>query len=422
MATVAAAFSLAGSGAYAEYIIKPLPPDGSMTGAHAINSLGHVAGEWDTPAVGAAFWDDFGVRFLGYLFRPIQYCYVNNTTSLNDADQVVGNQEFRPCGGATENSTRAFYWTVATPSMVEIVPTADFKNTAAARINNAGIVVGNMTVPTGTGPNQRAFRWTKAGGMTLIGTLGGTISTAVSVNQAGYVLGQSTTAGDAETHAYVLKHDGALTPDDDFGTLPAPGAQPVDLNDIGQVLFKAYMDVGGGYYYTRAVIATNGQFKQLGYLMNLGNVAPTAINNGGDVVGQALTQNYETHAFLFHNNSLRDLNDLLPAGSSWRLLTAEDITDAGQIVGQGSFNNKYRGYILTPIPPGDVDKDGKLTGADAVMMLQSGAGLLNSVSTSLGDIAPSPSAGAAGYGDGVVDVLDAIRVLRQINGMETHWP
>lgn len=419
---VVGALCLATSGARSEYIIRPLPPDGARTWAHAINAVGHVAGEWDIPGMTAAFWGDSGIRSMGYLYRPIQYCYVNNATSLNDTDQVVGYQSFRPCMSSTESDTRAFFWPLSSPYMVEIAPTADFKNTMAARINNAGTVVGTMSVPTGSGPSQRAFRWTKAGGMTLIGTLGGATSTAVSINQAGYVLGQSTIAGDAATHTYVFKHDGELTPDDDFGALPAPGAQPVDLNDIGQVLFKASVDVGGGIYMTRGFVATNGQFEQIGSAVNHGNVTPMAINNLGDVVGNAPVLGYQVLAFLYHAGSVRDLNDLLPAGSGWQLQTAEDINDSGQIVGVGILNNVWCGYIMTPVAPGDVNKDGKVEAGDAAMMLQAGAGLLTGVSVSLGDIAPSPSADPRGYGDGVVDMLDAIRVLRKVSGFETHWP
>jgi probable HAF family extracellular repeat protein len=278
-----------------------------------------------------------------------------------------------------------------------------------------------MTGPTGTGPAQRAFRWTKAGGLEPIGTLGGTTSTAVSINRAGHILGQSTIAGDAATHTYLLKHSGELTPDDDFGTLPAPGAQPVDLNDNGQVLFMASVDVGG-ITMTRGFVATNGRFDRIGSAAIHGNVTPTAINGTGDVVGNAPVNGYQVLAFLYHEGSLRDLNDLLPAGSGWQLLTAEDINDAGQIVGVGELAGVWRGYIMTPLRPGDVSRDGRLDAADAVIMLQAGAGLKAGVSVSLGDVAPAPSASGTGYGDGQVDLLDAVRTLRFLSGFETPWP
>ena len=102
--------------------------------------------------------------------------------------------------------------------------------------------------------------------------------------------------------------------------------------------------------------------------------------------------------------------------------SAEDINDAGQIVGVGTLNGVWRGYIMTPLAPGDVTRDGKVDFADATMMLQAAVGLLSGVSVSLGDIAPSPSADPRGYGDSVVDAMDATRVLRQLSGLETRWP
>src|SRR5688500_12142689 len=48
-----------------------------------------------------------------------------------------------------------------------------------------------------------AFRWTRESGMTNLGTLGGSVSTASAVNDRGSVIvGSSSTAGDAYQHAF----------------------------------------------------------------------------------------------------------------------------------------------------------------------------------------------------------------------------
>jgi len=44
-----------------------------------------------------------------------------------------------------------------------------------------------------------------------------------------------------------------------------------------------------------------------------------------------------------------DLNSLLPPHSGWLLQTAEGVNAAGQIVGQGQFAGKTRGFLLTPL-------------------------------------------------------------------------
>ena len=47
-----------------------------------------------------------------------------------------------------------------------------------------------------------------------------------------------------------------------------------------------------------------------------------------------------------------DLNNLIPSGSGWVLLSAFDINSLGQIVGYGYIegDGAYRAYLLTPVP------------------------------------------------------------------------
>jgi hypothetical protein len=75
--------------------------------------------------------------------------------------------------------------------------------------------------------------------------------------------------------------------------------------------------------------------------------------------------------------------------------------------------------------PGDANADGQVTLTDARLILQSAGGLsvlpgLPSVRAA--DVAPKPSAAYRGYGDGGLDTMDAVRVLRYLAGLETAWP
>jgi len=61
----------------------------------------------------------------------------------------------------------------------------------ALGINNLGQVVGASDTASG---ERHAFRWTLEGGMQDLGTLGGALSEAYAVNDAGHVVGYSRTA------------------------------------------------------------------------------------------------------------------------------------------------------------------------------------------------------------------------------------
>jgi hypothetical protein len=43
-----------------------------------------------------------------------------------------------------------------------------------------------------------------------------------------------------------------------------------------------------------------------------------------------------------------DLNSLIPSGSSWDLLEAYGINNAGQIVGEGLLNGQSHAFVLDP--------------------------------------------------------------------------
>ncbi len=75
-----------------------------------------------------------------------------------------------------------------------------------------------------------------------------------------------------------------------------------------------------------------------------------AINNHGQVVGWSAISPTSglNHAVLWEGGDILDLNDLHD-GAGWDLRWANDINDAGQIVGWGRFNGYTRGFLLTPV-------------------------------------------------------------------------
>ena len=55
-----------------------------------------------------------------------------------------------------------------------------------------------------------------------------------------------------------------------------------------------------------------------------------------------------SHAFLYQNGTMTDLNSLIPLDSGWVLQDASWINDLGQIIGTGTFNGSPAAFRLDP--------------------------------------------------------------------------
>lgn len=305
----------------------------------------------------------------------------SQATDINESGQVVGGALI--AGG----DAHAFLWENGTMTDLGTLGGAE---SAAQAINDSGVIVGQAD--TGGG-DTHAFLWTDASGITDLGTLGGTNSTAWDINNAGTVVGHSGIDPNVpNTHAFRY-HGGVMS---DLGTLPGGDvfSQAQGINSAGQIVgfsrkagaafFRAFLfsagtmtDIGdpglGGDHSGALAISDAGDvvgeaspgigtepFLYSGGTMTSlgtfgGNVGQaTDINASGVIVGWSHPippdpHSPIAHAFIYDaDNGLRDLNDLIPAGTGWLLVSADAINDSGWIVGFGILNGQDRAFLLKP--------------------------------------------------------------------------
>jgi probable HAF family extracellular repeat protein len=132
----------------------------------------------------------------------------------------------------------------------------------------------------------------------------------------------------------------------DLGTLGGTFGQPLGINAAGQVV--GWADTASERH---AFLDSDGRLQDLGTLGGATSRAH-AINSAGQIVGAATPAGTKaTHAFLWENGVMKDLNALIPAGSGWLLDEAYNINAAGQIIGTGFFQGAERPFLLTPVTP-----------------------------------------------------------------------
>jgi probable HAF family extracellular repeat protein len=204
-------------------------------------------------------------------------------------------------------------------------------NSYAQGINNDGQVVGYWQSTNGA----HAFLY-RGGAVTDLGLLGGaaTNNFALSINNSGQVVGFSETTNGAVAFVY---QNGAITNLGNFGGLES---YAFGINDGGQIV--GHLVTGGG---ALAYLYNNGIVTSLGTLGGTNSFA-YGVNNALQVAGSSLkTDNLTTHAFLWQNGVIRDLNQLLPYNSGWELMEAHGINDFGSIAGWGLINQQEHAFL-----------------------------------------------------------------------------
>ncbi len=307
---------------------------GEMSIAYGINEQGAIAGKSKTADgdLMSFYWDSIsGFVEIG----------LGKALGINDSGEVVGNYH--------KHTDDAFIWDAENGLL--FLNKGEFLFATATAIANSGKTVGyarKFNDVAGT----KAILWDPAAGtLSEIGTLGGP-SYAYGINNAGEIVGSSGNP----SRAFIWNSAEGMK---DLGTLDEADWQyyAMDINDSGQV--AGYIKKDDGAY--RAFIWDQETGMQM--LSGDGDGLAYGINRYGHVVGAKNTIiGFEGTAYLWRNGQRIDLNETISSEAGWKLREARDISDSGQICGNGLINGEIHAFMLSPILA--VQPDIKANGSD----------------------------------------------------------
>lgn len=303
---------------------------GSFTYGRAINNQGQVVG--DSYLNGdknqhAFLFSRNQVHDIGLAMHD------NNSVAyaINNSSTVVGHYCAKTLN-YNQKIRHAFMYDHDNNTIVKL-GTLGGKSSVACDINDQNQIVGYAQTDTGA---THAYLFDGIQNMQDLGTLGGLNSVANAINNNGQVVGYAS-INETDTHAFHYS-DGIMT---SLGTLGGDSSVAHSINDYGQIVGAACNQYGNdqAFLYDPDKRPCMQNLGSLGGLISIAN----SVNNTGQVVGYSfVADNSIAHAFLYQNDNMIDLNQLLDSKTrqaGWVLNEALAINDHGSIVGI-AYNDK----------------------------------------------------------------------------------
>jgi len=343
-------------------------PGNNNSGVGAMNSRGTVAGVSENglvdpvinfPDLEPVVWKDGHIIDLGTFGGNF-----GQANAINDRGQVVGfatNTTPTPVSIAAvgcdvdlavPTQSRAFIWD---GGPIQDLGTLGGTDSCAVLINQRGQVAGYSFTDTSSNPPVHPFLW-HHGTMRDLGTLGGTFA----LNNRGEVAGPSFLAGDSVCHPFLWRR-GELS---DLGTLGGDTGIAESLNDAGDVVGEADLPGASGPCFGpqahHAFRWRRGVMTDLGTQDGDPCSLALSINSLGQIVGASTDCSNFLHAFLWEKGGpMIDLNSFVPASSNLTLIAATLINDRGEIAAQGFLSNgDTHAILLIPCDEEQGDRDG----------------------------------------------------------------
>jgi len=329
-----------------------VPAGGGSIRGYGINSNGQIAARVD-PGPEAYLWAEGAFERLtggGASRLP---------KAVNDAGTAAGITHDAG-GGAFGAQQVATIWV---NGLAVALPSGGAYHAVASAINEANVVAGYRSFG---GPGgffeTRAVAWV-GGAPVELGTLGGRNSQANDINEHNQVVGSSEVAPGSNHGFAFLWQAGTMI---GLGGLTG-GSQAAAINDHGLVAGAADVcPVVGRPCVRQAALWEAGVWTPLGALAATFDSGALDVNNSGLAVGYSSHALAGSHATLWSEGSIVDLNDFLSPeqrAAGWVLDIAWGVNDAAQIVATGreSLNGDTRTFLLTPAaaqPPNGVPEPG----------------------------------------------------------------
>jgi uncharacterized membrane protein len=346
---------------------------GVYSKAYAINNKGQVGGE----SLTTANLDVHPFVWTGGAIQGIPGLAGNENASgrvggINNNGKVVGTWD----SGAAGDPGQLFAYDIPTSALSFPLGPGSF----GSDINDAGQILAGRFPPQG-GIISRVIL-SNSGVTDLDAAFGGQFQ-GEEINARGHVIGVPG-GPSAPPNSFIYSNGSFVSI---FGSI---GFFGVALNHSDDA--AGFVREQTQFFGVRSRAATRsrgGAYQTLAPFSTSRDASIGAINHSGQSVGTERGGGVRI-PFLVENGAMTNLNSLLPAGSGWQLLEANDINDRGEIVGSGRINNEEHAFLLTPLTCSaaeDSDGDGNADNDDD--------GLCDSWETS----------GVDGDGDGTIDLF-----------------